>query len=122
MAADTVRDLALDADGDFEVSGGDLQLVAGAEAVLQAIRIRLQFFKGEWFLDEDAGVPFFQSVLVKSPDANVLQAVFRTAILETPGVEALPSLTLTFDRAARRLSVAFRVSTDLGELDSTVEL
>lgn len=119
MAADTVRDLALDDDGDITVSGGDLQLVSGAEAIVQAVRIRLQFFRGEWFLDTEAGVPYFQDVLVKSPDANVLQALFRNAILETPGVSAVNGLTLTFDRTNRSLSVSYRAETDVGEIVST---
>ena len=118
----TTRDIALDGNGDWQVTAGDLVLVAGQAAILQAIRIRLQFFKGEWFLDEDAGVPYFQSVLVKNPDPNLLQTIFRDAILATPGVLGLPSLTLTLDRSTRSLTVAFRASTDEGELDATVTL
>jgi hypothetical protein len=122
MATDTPRDLQLDTDGDFAISGGDLQIVSGADAIVQAVKIRLQFFRGEWYLDEDAGLPYFQSVLVKNPDPNVLHSVFRRAILDTPGVLEITSLTLTFDRAERTLTVAFRISTDVGELDSSVEL
>lgn len=115
----TNRDIALDDDGDLSVSGGDLQLVSGADAIVQAVRIRLQFFRGEWFLDVDAGVPYFQDVLVKNPDPNVLQAVFRAAILETPGISELTALSIDFDRTNRRLSVSYRADTDVGEISST---
>lgn len=117
MAADTPRTIKLDVNGDFDISTGNLQILTGAESIAQAVRITLQFFKGEWFLNLDAGLPYFQSILVKNPDANQLQAIFRDAILAVPGVSALPSLTLTFDRTTRALSVRCRVSTDFGELD-----
>lgn len=116
------RDIKLDGDGDLSVSGGDLEMVSDADGILQSINTRLQFFQGEWFLDEDAGIPYFQSVLIKNPDPNVLSAIFRETILETPGVSALNDLTLDFDRSARRLSVSFRVETDLGQLADTVEV
>ena len=115
----TVRDIKLDTAGDLEVAAGDLVLVSAADAIVQAVRIRLQFFKGEWYLDLDAGVPYYQSVLVKNPDPGVLQTVFRKALLETPGVLAVNALSLTQDRAARSLRVDYRVSTDVGELVSS---
>lgn len=115
---DTVRDLALDTNGDFTLTSGDLQLVSGADAIVQAVRIRMQFFKGEWFLDLDAGIPYFQEIFVKNPNPNVLQSLFRQALLETPGILAIESLSLAFDGATRRLTVNYRVSTDVGELTS----
>lgn len=115
----TVRDIALDADGDLDITAGDLVLVSDADAILQAVRIRLQFFQGEWFLDESAGLPYFQDILVKNPDMNVLQFLFRKAILETPGITAVNALTLSVDSATRSLSVSYRASSDVGELSAT---
>lgn len=117
--ADTVRDIALDTDGDLKVEAGDLVLVSGADAIVQAVRIRLQFFRGEWFLDLSAGLPWFQSVLIKNPDPNILHTVFRDEILGTPGILSLSSLTLTSDTAARTLTVRYRADSDVGELVST---
>lgn len=122
MAANTIRDIKLDTNGDWSITEGDLDLVRGGDAIVQAIKIRLQFFKTEWFLNTEAGTPWFQSILVKNPDANVLQTIFRERILGTPGVDELTSLNLSFDSAARSLAVSFRVSTNLGELDGSVEI
>ena len=117
--ADTVRDIALGTDGDLSISAGDIVLISGAEAIVQAIRIRLQFFKGEWFIDLNAGIPWFQDVLVKNPDVNLLYSIFRKALLETPGVLAVNALSLSLDRGTRTLTVSYRVSTDTDELTST---
>jgi hypothetical protein len=113
----TARDLRLDpTTGDLDLSGGSLSLVSGTDAIAQAIRIRLTFFLGEWFLDTDAGVKYFGSVLVKNPQIPVIKALFRTEILNTPGVASLVSLDLEYSPGSRALAVAFRVLTDTGEL------
>ncbi len=116
----TARDIKLDTNGDWEVSGGDLQLISDGPSIVQAIEIALQFFKGEWFLDLDAGVPWYQNVLVKNPDPNLLHSIFRKAISDVEGVTEVTALDLSIDNATRTLSVSFRVATDVGELSSTV--
>lgn len=118
----TARDIALDADGDWDVSGGDLVLVYDGAAILQAISIALRFFKGEWFLNTEAGLAYYQSVLVKNPDPTVLQSIFSKAILAVEGVTAINDLSLSLDTSTRTLSVSFRVATDAGLLSSTVTL
>jgi hypothetical protein len=115
-----MRDLLIGADGDLVVTNSKLQTVDGGPAIAQAIRQRLQFFRGEWFLDLDAGVPYFQEVLGTKLAPAVLQAVFRTAIAETPGVSSVTRLALTYDGAGRKLAVDIGVETDAGLLEVTI--
>lgn len=118
LAAPVGRDLALDATtGDFLMSNGDLYLTTEYNAIAQDVRLRLRFFKGEWFLDLDAGVPFFEAILVKSPNLAIIRDIISEKILEAPGVKSITSLTLDFNRATRELNVAATVNTDLGELN-----
>lgn len=107
---------------DLQVSGGDLVLVADFGAIEQEISIRLQFVFGEWFLDTTAGLPYFDNILVKSPNLAAIRTIFMDEILASAGVKSLLSLNLDFDRAARSLTVAFSVNTDLGQLDSELVL
>lgn len=116
------RDLLLDDTGDLALSGGDLVLVSDLAAIEQEISIRLQFLRGEWFLDTTAGLPYFQNILVKSPNLAAIKTLFTNEILSSAGVKALLSLVLDFDRKARVLTVTFSVSTDLGQLDSNLVL
>ena len=106
-------DLLLDSQGDLDISTGDLQLTTGGEAIAQHLRIRLQFFLGEWFLDSRIGIPFFQSILIKNPATNVVRSIFRAAILSTPGVISLSELTIDFDGPTRTLAVAFTAETEV---------
>ena len=118
LATPVGRDLSLDATtGDFLMSQGDLYLTTEYNAIAQDVRVRLRFFRGEWFLDLDAGVPFYEAILVKSPNLAVIRDIIGEAILEAPGVKSITSLTLDFNRATRELTVAATVNTDLGELN-----
>ncbi len=101
-------DLALKTlDHDLDFSTGDLDLLEGAEAVAQNLRIRLQFFLGEWFLDFRQGMPYFEKILVKNPGTNVVRSIIRKTVTSTPGVLALIALNTTYEGTIRKLTVAF---------------
>lgn len=113
-----MEDLRLSVDGDLALGPtGDLEVVTGEEAITQRLRFTLQHFRGEWFLDESFGVPWFQSVLRKNPEGVVVEAVLKQAILSVDGVVALTRFEATWDRPRRALSVRFQVRTGTGTLD-----
>lgn len=113
----TKRALRIDpTTNDLEHDGRRLQLIDGIEAVAQSLRARLQFFVGEWFLDEDYGTPYFQSVLGKQSSLIAVREVFRDVILETEGVLSITKLELRKGDQARAFVLDFSVTTDLGEL------
>jgi hypothetical protein len=113
----TARDLGFDfATGHFLRSAGDLQLVRGVEAIKQHARQRLQLFKGEWFLDADAGMDFWGTILIKNANPDLVRAEIEKAITGTPGILELQQLDLRFDSKTRTLTVSWRATTDTGEL------
>lgn len=116
------RDLALDINGDWEISAGDLQLIGDGPAIVQAVQIALQFFQGEWFLDVSAGLPWWQQVLVKNPNPNQVQGVIRSAILAVPGVQGIQALAINYDPQQRTLAVSFALQADVGLLPGSVVL
>ena len=117
------RDLAIgDEDGDLVVQSGDLVLTYGLESIRQDVRARLRFFAGEWFLNTDEGVPYYEHVLVKNPDQSLLRSVFRDVILGARGIIDVPEIKLDYDRSRRRLAVTFSATTDLGLLEDTIGL
>jgi hypothetical protein len=117
-------DLQLDtATGDLEFSDdNDLILIDGVDAIRQHITIRLQFFQAEWFLDERIGIPYYQEILRKAPDLNVVRSIFREAILTTPGVIAVTDLVTEYDGTTRTLTVSFSAQTEEGPLVYDQEL
>ena len=108
-------DLQLDAGThDLVIEGGDVQMIDGALRVAQQVKVTLLTFLGEWFLDTDFGVPYFDVVYIKNPNWAAINATFRARIIDVPGVTRITQLDLEYDRAARALAVTFQVETIYG--------
>ena len=116
-------DLLLDASGDLVITT-DLQFSTGITAVVQAARIALQSVKGEWFLNDDNGVPYWERDNVPTAEALFGQpfdrlkalAAFREALDKVPNT-TIKTLTVAFDNKSRGLSVSFALTTVFGDTD-----
>jgi hypothetical protein len=87
-------------------ASGNLVMVTDAEAIGQHIRQRLKFWKGEWFLNEDAGVDWTRYVLGRPPqEQTIAEAVIKREILATPGVVEILEFDAVYDRQSRGLRV-----------------
>ncbi len=89
------------------------------EGIQQRISQVLKTIAGEWFLDLDFGLPYFEQVLVKNPNLPSVQDLFRRALLSVKGVSSVERLTLSLDTTQRTLTVSWVVLTDLGLLVGT---
>lgn len=99
---------------DLEFGSGTFELVDGVEAIAQELRIRLRFFLGEWFLDSRLGIPYFEKILGKKRRQNLIDAIFKKAILTTPGVSSLTRFSQRYEGETRTLFLAFSCVTDTG--------
>lgn len=110
------RDLLLDENNDLVVTT-DLQFSRGITAVTQSCRIALQLFQDEWFLDMDAGLPYWQSILAQKPTVAIAAArIFIARELRlVEGVLDILKLLVSYDGANRKLIVEWQVSTGLGD-------
>lgn len=100
-------DLALDNIHDIYLDGFDLALVAGIDEVVQKLSQRLKLFKAEWFLDINAGLPYYTDILVKSPKISVVEAAIRNEILSCEDIEAMTAFEMTYDNGLRKLIIKF---------------
>lgn len=107
-------DFLLDVNDDLAIDT-DLYLTSGLAGVVQGIRQRIQTFKGEWFLDLDHGVPYYQDLLGKKFDDNKALVAFRDAILSTPGVITLNLLNVSYSGTTRKLTVNWQATTIFGD-------
>lgn len=105
-----MADLALDpVTGDLDFENGDLYLTEGDSAVAQFLRQKLKLFLAEWFLDQSAGINFFDEVFVKNPKKVVIDTIFKNEILDTPGVVELLEYNVTLDGPTRKMTLNFKV-------------
>lgn len=105
-----------------------LELATGLEAVEIGIRTRLLMFRGEWFLDLDAGMPWLETpdgvvgprdaILGQKFDRVKTRSAIVGEIMSTPGVYDLVDLVIEFDEATRRLSISWTVTTVFGDTSS----
>ena len=115
-------DIKLTPSWDIAIEDDTIVLVDGLEAIAQDVQCRLQTFLGEWFLDKRIGVPYFEKILGQKPRLSVIKAIFRQAILLTPGVLGINDLSVAYDGTSRRMDVTFRANTTEGTFTFDKEL
>lgn len=82
------------------------------EEIRQRLIQNLKFFLGEWFLDINQGVPYFQAIFVKGTPPEIVEAAFKDVIIGTDGVTDLKRFEpLDLNSATRELKVDFDVTT-----------
>ena len=111
---------------DGDMVGGFGNLVTKSAATAQKVRCRLKLIQAEWFLDPDAGVPWFAIEGTVDPpimgsrgtDLGYVERVLKTTILETVGISKLVSFSIALDRNTRGATVAATVETDDGDIEN----
>jgi hypothetical protein len=110
--------LALNSDGDLSVDSNVFSFVSGIEYVAQCLKIRLQFFLGEWFLNTTLGVPYFQEILVKNPNRIAVNNYIKMTILKSPNIKEITQYNADFNVGQeRKLKIQFSAITDYGVLN-----
>ena len=108
-------DLALNVDNwDLVFHNNDLMIIDNAERIGQQIKITLQFWLDEWFLDTTKGIPYLQYICVKNPNLQHIRQIFRNAILSVDGVDSVTQLNLNVNAKERILSVEYTATTTAG--------
>ena len=107
--------LAQTPQGDLDLSSGNVVVVEDiAQCTAWKLTNLFRFFKGEWFLDQRVGIPYFQYVLVSSPNLPLIGNMFKRVCLDAPGVAAVTSLSLDYQPRTRNLTVNLALQTDEG--------
>lgn len=113
-------DVALDTDGDIKIDPQlGLVFVSGIDGIVQLARISMLLFLGEWFMNMDIGIPYYDELLgdaSKTPGVRErAEAVFAAAILGVPGVVSINQLTVDIDPSGRSMTVTWSAATLFGD-------
>lgn len=104
--------LAINTNNDIYFVSGRMALINGQNTdgeILQRIKIRLRFFKSEWFLNTDHGMPYFQEILGnKTIDLNIVESIFRIEILKIVGVKQIIESSIGYEGSQRKASYFFK--------------
>lgn len=95
---------------------GNIQFIDGIEAILQNIKIKLEFWLGNWFLNVAEGVPYREVILVRGNNELRAKDLFRRLFLATPGVAEVTYLSYSLDRNSNTATLEFELRADTGEV------
>lgn len=91
------------------------------QSVAQLLKIKLLTFLGEWFLDTDNGVPYYQQIFGKVRSKAAVDAIFRQKISEEPEVVEIVEFESEIS-ADRTYSLKFRVRTTLDQITDSIQI
>ena len=91
-----MSDFKLDTDtGDLDVSSGGFEIVEGADAIEQELRIRMKQVQGDWFLDLLQGLPYFSEIFINGPNEANIYAIYSAELLAADNVLKVQRLLLS---------------------------
>jgi hypothetical protein len=120
----TILDLALDnTTNDLLLDNGNLIFISNLDFVRQNLKVRLQWFLGEWFLNVSLGLPYFTDILTKNPNQTAVAAFFKKVILQSYGITSLDSFSFDIINIQQRIvKVTFKAITSYGIINYSEEL
>lgn len=98
-----MSNLKLDTAGDLALESNRLVLVSGVDEIRQRWLIAIRTILGEWFLDRNVGVPYFdvpdvdyngRAITDKLLNKRTLQQIFADATRRVDGVIAVKRVTV----------------------------
>ena len=107
--------------GDLHLLNGQLHFWDGGNARYQKCLELLQFFKGEWFLNTEEGVPYFQRIFIKNPDSRAILSIFRKALMLVPQAANVSELKYDLDNVIRKATITWRLEFKDGTAVSSSE-
>jgi len=112
-------DIKLDDNGDISFTNGESSVTSiGAEDLAQRIRIRLNTFQGEWFMDNTLGVDWWNRVMGKNRSKIAVDAIIQEQILLEPDALQIVDYSSSISKE-RVFSCSFRVRTENGAISAT---
>lgn len=102
--------------GDLHLTNGQVTLLEDSkEMAAQALSVRFDFFRGEWYRDLRQGIPGWERILgTRNPSTSRLAKMARKVILGTQGIASVSEVRVSFNRETRELSITFRALTKDG--------
>jgi hypothetical protein len=113
-----MKSIAISPQGNkFPVEGGHWRFTQSRiEYLAQKVRHAISIFQGEWFFNQNIGIPYI-------PDENtenklhrrLIESRLHETIVGVDGIARLVTFSTALDKASRTLTVNFTAQTDTGE-------
>lgn len=108
-----MTDIKLDNSHDLIYEGGDLKLTLNqSESLAQRLKVKLLTFRGEWFLNDTLGIPYYQSIFRAGVSKATVDTIFLRAISSEPEVIQVLDFDSSMDNTNRIYSLSFKVRSE----------
>ena len=95
---------------DLIYENGDLKLTLNqSESLAQRLKVKLSTFQGEWFLNDQLGLPYYQRIFTKGVSKATVDTIYLRAISSEPEVIQVLDFDSSMDNANRIYSLSFKV-------------
>lgn len=110
---------ALNINNDIIYESGKFKTVENAAETVQYIRSKLLLYKGEWFLNINAGIPYFQEIFTRPVNLANIESIFKSTILNTPNINKLVEFSMDYKKSPnRKLTITFSAETTYGLINN----
>ena len=119
----TIKILKVDSDGKVVRENGDFVWLTDNDAITQLVRQRIQVFKGEWFMNIELGIDYYNIIFPKATSDFRKYLEFKRVVEEVPGVQRLLSATLTvvdLTQRSYRLQMDIKANADIIKFDEVI--
>jgi hypothetical protein len=104
-----LKDILLAPDGDLRISDkGDITLT---DSVRQAVRLRLLWFLGEWRFAPSFGMPYFEDILIKTPNIERVKQLVRNEAMTVVEVTDVRNVAVAVNSAERTAKISLDIVT-----------
>ena len=116
-----MRSIKLTENGDIDISNGRITEVSDSELTLQRIKNDFKFYKGEWYLNRELGVPYFEVFFGKNTDKNRVQDEVVRVLDEIPAILEILEINIRDEGITRFIDIKVRDRTNT-ILDTTINV
>lgn len=80
----------------------DFRITDGEESLKQRITQKLKFLRGEWFINQRQGMPYYQELLGQNAsNLQLMRRIIIQQILDIEDVQGVSNVAVSFDRVNR---------------------
>lgn len=90
---------------DIAYENGKMKYVNLENETIQRVRTCLKRIQGEWFLDTNAGMPYFGGYMLGGKDFEYAKLLIRKEILSVEGVDSIIKMNLVVNSETKHVSV-----------------
>jgi hypothetical protein len=112
------KDILLNNDHDIDISDFDLEFTTPFQLTTQKIKQALSLFKGEWFLNANAGLPYYEEIFGKNNSLARIETLYIRALQAIPEIVEIESFNIELDNVTRKLKIDFEVRDNANNLIS----